>query len=263
MQVGNIKVSVVIPSYNRERTIKRCIDSAAFQTYMPFEIIVVDDGSDDRTVEIVKDLMALDGIYACLNIIQQNHKGAQAARNIGILNAKGEYIAFLDSDDEWLPEYLETQILYLNRMKREAVLYSDCVTFDERSKKKKVWRLPGSSGNMYKFLLIHQAPMFPALFVKKDTLIQIGLLDEKVVAYQEWETSIRLAKQNMFVHVNKPLFLYHFHDGDTISKSKRKALKGYSYIIKKHRKAILEETGVRGMLIHYRRLVQMFFKYDG
>lgn len=263
MQVGDIRVSVVIPSYNREKTIKRCIDSAAFQTYVPFEIIVVDDGSDDATVEIVRSLMALDGRYACLNIIRQNHKGAQAARNIGILNAKGEYIAFLDSDDEWMPEYLETQIFYLNRMKRDAVLYSDCVTYDERSKKKKVWRLPGTSGDMYKFLLLHQAPMFPALFVKKDALIQIGLLDEDVAAYQEWETSIRLAKNNMFVHINKPLFLYHFHDGDTISKSQRKALKGYSYIIKKHRNEILKETGVKGMLTHYKRLAEMLLSYNG
>lgn len=116
---------------------------------------------------------------------------------------------------------------------------------------------------MYKFLLVHQAPMFPTLFVKKDALLQIGLLDEAVAAYQEWETSIRLAKQNTFIHINKPLFLYHFHDGDTISKSKKKALKGYFYIIKKHRKEILKETGVKGMLIHYKRLAEMFLRYNG
>ncbi len=101
----NYKVTAVIPAYNREKTIKRCIDSVLAQTYPVFEIIVADDGSTDRTVDIIKQEYG-----SAVKIIRQNHKGAQAARNVGIMAARGEYVAFLDSDDEWLPEKIELQV---------------------------------------------------------------------------------------------------------------------------------------------------------
>lgn len=96
--------SVVIPLYNKEDVILRTISSVLTQTLQEFEVIIVNDGSTDKSVEIIKDFFTDDR----LKIIEQKNQGVSAARNTGIRNAKNEYIAFLDADDEWLPTFLET-----------------------------------------------------------------------------------------------------------------------------------------------------------
>lgn len=126
---NHIKVSVVIPSYNREKTIKKCLDSVISQTYKAYEIILVDDGSTDKTIEQAERLGC-----SYLKVIKQNHKGAQAARNLGIVNACGEYIAFLDSDDEWLPTLLEEFMYLLQKEKENIVIYTDGYIYDENTK---------------------------------------------------------------------------------------------------------------------------------
>lgn len=254
MVLNNVKVSVVIPSYNREKTIRRCLDSVISQTYKAYEIILVDDGSMDKTIEQAE---ALGCSY--LKIIKQNHRGAQAARNLGIINACGGYIAFLDSDDEWLPTLLEEAVLLLQKEKRNIAIYTDGYIHDENTKKRRLWKLPGTDKNMYKFLLAYQAPTFSSLIVKKQCLIKIGLLDEKVKSFQEWETSIRLAKNYDFVHIKKPLFIYYLHSGETISKNKKKWILGYYYIVKKHKKEILTRLGFKGLISHYKILGKFIF----
>lgn len=240
-----INISVIIPCYNRKKTIERCIKSIMNQTVLPSEIIVVDDGSTDGSVEKIEQLDC-----SFLRLIKQNHKGAQAARNLGILNAKGNYIAFLDSDDEWKENMLQVCMDYLDK-NPDYILYTDCYTYNDISKTRKKWILPGGSGNVYRELLKHPFPMFQGILVPKELLIQIGGLDENVVAYQEWETSIRMAKYQKMIHIRKPLFIYHFHDGDTISKSLRKDLDGYIYIVNKHKKEIIDICGYDELKKHY------------
>lgn len=250
-----INISVIIPCYNRERTIERCIKSIINQTVKPYEIIIVDDGSTDGSVEKIEQL---DCNF--LRLIKQNHKGAQAARNLGILNAKGNYIAFLDSDDEWLPNMLEKEVGEIIRAQGKSVVYSDCFVVNGR--KKKIWKLPGHSGEMYKFLLQFPGPMFQSMIAKKDFFINIGLLDEDVVAYQEWDTAIRLAKKHQFVHIKEPLFLYHMHDDETISKDIRKSTLGYEYIIQKNRDEIISNVGIGALVRHYKYLVKIAWQYE-
>lgn len=246
-----ITVSVIIPLYNRFTTIKRCIESIIHQTIKPNEIIVVDDGSSDGSIDVVKSINC-----DYLKLICQNHRGAQAARNLGIINATSEYVIFLDSDDEWLPDLLE-RMVSLAQKNCNSVIYSDGII--ELGGQRKVWQLPGKSGNLYSFLLEKQAPTFDALLVKKDSLINIGLLDENVVAYQEWETSIRLAKEYNFIHLEEPLFVYHLHEGETISKNKKKDINGYSYIIGKHKKNIVKYCGRLTLKKHYKILAKKTF----
>jgi glycosyltransferase involved in cell wall biosynthesis len=95
--------SVIIPLYNKERTIERSIKSVLSQTYKNFEIIIVDDGSTDKGLEILK---SFDLSY--IKVIRQPNSGVSVARNAGIIASKNEWIAFLDADDEWLPDYLST-----------------------------------------------------------------------------------------------------------------------------------------------------------
>lgn len=245
-----ISISVIIPSYNREKTIIRCINSILNQTKKVFEIIVVDDGSTDRTIERINSIK-----YESLKILKQNHKGAQAARNLGILNAKGDYIAFLDSDDEWQNDCVETYMRCLSRGNENKVLWTDCYVLNEETNEKKLWSLPGKSGNVYRYLLYQAGPMFQGMLVPRVALIRAGLLDEKVVAFQEWDTAIALSRSTEFVHIKRPMFIYHQHEGETISKSKKAGICGYNYIVAKYKEEIVRNNGYRCLRKHYKGLL--------
>ena len=96
------KVSVIIPTFNRAKLVQRAIKSVLNQTIKPYEIIVVDDGSTDDTLEVLKNYP--------IKVLTQKNKGVSSARNLGIKNATGDIIALLDSDDEWLPKKIELQL---------------------------------------------------------------------------------------------------------------------------------------------------------
>ena len=104
MSLISPRVSVIIPTYNRAHLIGRAIQSVLAQTYQDFEVIVVDDGSTDNTEEVVLNF----GSEKMRYIRHGTNRGVAAARNTGIRNARGEYIAFQDSDDEWYPNRLES-----------------------------------------------------------------------------------------------------------------------------------------------------------
>lgn len=115
-------ISVVIPAYNRADLLERTLESVARQSYKPYEVIIVDDQSPDNTQEVVVQLTEkykdrLDIIY----ILHEKNKGEAGSRNTGIQKARGDYVAFLDSDDEWLPEKLERQVQYLEKNKVDGV----------------------------------------------------------------------------------------------------------------------------------------------
>jgi len=103
-------VSVVMPAYNSEKTIKRSVDSVLAQTFKDFELIIVDDGSEDATTRVVHDLMNIDG--RIILVENESNLGVAQARNIGCKEARGEYIAFLDSDDIWREDKLEKQLSF-------------------------------------------------------------------------------------------------------------------------------------------------------
>jgi glycosyltransferase involved in cell wall biosynthesis len=119
---GDPTVSVVLPTYNRSATIRRAIDSALAQTYRSLEIIVIDDGSTDDTERVLQR----HGPPGSFRYTRQPHRNAAAARNRGIHESRGMYIAFLDSDDEWLPAKLEKQVAILDGAPaRTGLVYSD------------------------------------------------------------------------------------------------------------------------------------------
>ena len=250
-------VSVVIPTYNRASFIIRAIESVLCQTYKPVEIIVVDDGSTDNTVSIVKQTN--DQRVRC--IVLGKNSGAQYARNIGIKEANGDWIAFLDSDDEWLPDKLHIQIKVLSKFNfaPDIVIHSNAFKYEHYNKKKHIWKLPFVEGKpdvVYPILLAKPSPMFPALLSSKSSLAKINYLDENLPAYQEWDTSIRLAKHCRFIHVLEPLLIYHIHNEETISKNMKKDFSGYQYIIEKHEKDIKTFCGEKTWHRQLSRLLQ-------
>ncbi len=242
-------VSVVVPAYNRQKTIERAIASALQQNYPVHEIIVVDDCSTDNTVQIIQEFVKHDSRIKLLR--HERNKGAQAARNAGIRNATGEWIAFLDSDDEWLPTRLQAGF---DLQEREGfnVIHSQCYITEGNDNNPRNMGIPSLSGNIYKELLKRPFPMFQGLLVKRECLERIGYLDEAITSFQEWDTSIRLARHYEFGFVSEPLFIYHrCHSEDTISNDKYKDAEGYYQIVEKHADEIIKYAGTEALINHY------------
>lgn len=236
-------VSVVIPTYNRAHVLPRALESLFLQTYKPHEIIVVDDGSTDDTCRLIT---GISQTHPNIRYFRLEKGGAQVARNHGIRQATGDWITFLDSDDEYLPEKIEQQL-------RAAVstgipvIHCECFLYDIRTGERKLRGTAPLSGACYAFALSGNSPAFPGIFAHRTCFERIGYLDERVAAYQEWETAIRLASLFSFHYLPQPLFMYYVNSGDAISKNTQRAADGWAYIIEKHAIDIAAEVG-RGKL---------------
>ena len=247
-------VSVVIPTYNRSTLIGRAINSVLHQTRPVDEILVVDDGSTDNTRKVV-DSFRHPGIRY---LLLDRNRGAQRARNIGIREASGEWIGFLDSDDEWLPARVE-KALAASAWSDKDISY--CWYFRQGiNGVRQIQKTSAHSGRIYAEILAKPFTTFPGLFVKRHCLKRIGGLDEQIMSWQEWETSIRLAKQFEFSFIPEPLFIWHWHQGPTISKDVIRDADGYMQVIEKHRTEILAQCGIDTLIAHY---LQAARKYIG
>lgn len=253
-------VTVVIPTHNRANILTRAVISALRQTYPIHEVIIADDGSTDNTESVVRSMMLKDNRIQYVPKSALDAKGAQAARNRGVRVATGDWIAFLDSDDEFLANKIEKQMA-VAQSAQVAVVHCEC--FVKRGDlKPELFGTPALSGNIYKDVLTSPGPTFPALMVKKEALEAIGLLDQEVPSFQEWDTVIRLAKKYEFGYVPEPLYMYHCHQGETISKDMKRHAKGYAYIVEKHTVDMLRYGGTDVLLSHYRSLIQQAMDYD-
>ena len=233
------------------------MSSVLAQTYADFEAIVVDDGSTDDTVRVVERYARKD---SRIRLIQhERRKGAQAARNTGIVAAFGKWIAFLDSDDEWLRDSLALR-LQLAEKRGLPVVHSECYVASEESTEMRRFGAPALQGWIYQDLLRKTGTVFPSLLVLKECLKQIGYLDETILAYQEWDTSIRLAKHYQFGFVSEPTFLYDCRHVDTISKDLLREAKGYEQVFTKHLWPILRFLGSGAVTWHYQTVARLYFE---
>jgi len=190
-------VSVVIPTFNRAKLLKRAVASAQSQTYRNLEIIIVDDASTDGTPQEIVDIKE----HRIRYIRHQSTKGGAAARNTGIHTATGSYIAFLDDDDEWEPEKVEAQLELLNRydavlcmysMEGRAVLAGDQPETVERNELRRGFVRGGSAS---------------ALMARADVLKEIGF-DEGLPKFQDWDLCIRIAQKYSLGCINQSLVRY-------------------------------------------------------
>ncbi len=252
-------VSVIIPAYNRASFLKPAVRSILCQTYRHLEAIVVDDGSTDDTAEIIAAMCGKDSrlLYIRFTV----NKGAQAARNAGINAANGEYIAFLDSDDEWLPDKLEKQMrLFVQGDQRLVAVYAGYR--EMLSSGEHVDHLPSFQGDIYKTALKQWICDTNTIIAKKSSLINAGLLDENIRAYQEWDLCIRLASQGEFAYVPESLALYHHHCQPTISKDRLLSALGFLDVVNAHKDEILNHCGYYTLSRHYLSIGHHFMLTD-
>ena len=249
-------VTVVVPAYNRATTIARCLQSVIRQTYPQWEVVVVDDGSTDATREVTREMAREDSRIRLVEHAQR--LGAQAARNTGIREARGEWIAFLDSDDEFLPHSLESRLRRAIEEGRDVV-HSAC-RVRRPDGTVHAYHVPRLSGRVYHRLLRHEGPVFPGLLVKRAALERIGLLDEQIIAFQEWDTSIRLAHEYEFSFEARPTFIYDCSGADAMSKNSVRNGRAYEQVVSKHFRAILRHGGPGAVAQHHRQAQRWYEK---
>jgi len=249
-----VSTSVIIPVRNRRELVLRSLNSI-HTDYSGGEIICVDDGSIDGTAVILENAAAT---LSTLRVVTHTSSaGAQTARNTGIRASRGDLIAFLDSDDEYLPQSIDLRLAAMRR-DNAPVVHSECLVVRHPDPTQRPYRTPALAGNVYARLLAGPGPTYPALMMTRAAIESIGLLDESIVAFQEWDLAIRLAEHHRFAYVPEPTFIYHCHAGDTISKNRRRGADGYAQIVEKHSEAILRHLGCRGLATHAMRLADKY-----
>ena len=205
------KVSVIIPTYQHAHFVGQAVESVLAQTYKDYEIIVVDDGSTDNTCEVLAEFGDR------ITVIYQENRGLSAARNTGIRASKGQYVAFLDADDIWLPEKLEKQIPLFERDESVGLVSSDMFFFDEnglRMHKNGLrpetgfdW-VPPKSGMVYSTLFVQNYILMPTVVVRRCCFDDVGFFDEELSSYEDHDMWLRIAKNWAVDYVNEPLAMY-------------------------------------------------------
>lgn len=223
------KVSVIIPTYNRAYILNRAIESVIKQTFHDIEIIVIDDASTDDTEKIMDTFNDKRILY----VKNEERKGPSAARNTGIQIARGEYIAFLDSDDVWLPEKLVKQLQVFNKSSRNlGLVYTACMEIEDSKQKRTV--IPRCRGNVMETLLITNCVGYIVTpLVRKKCFTEAGLFDEQLLCSEDWDMWIRIAQYYEVDFVND-ILVYIYPQRDGLMKNNAGAISAHKRISSKY-----------------------------
>lgn len=202
---GSPLVSVIIPTYNRGDVLERAIDSAVNQKYENIEVIVIDDGSVDNTESVVSNFP--DVTY----IKHEKNLGGSHARNTGIKNSSGDILAFLDSDDEWMPNKISTQVRHL--LESDSIACYSNVKRDSQHLRNYIDKMfppanhPESRTELIRMLLSHEIFIHAGstLVAQSGVVDEIGGFDEDFERYQDVEFTIRLAKKGRVSYIDEDL----------------------------------------------------------
>jgi glycosyltransferase involved in cell wall biosynthesis len=201
------KVSVVILTYNRAELLRSAITSVLNQTFQDFEIIIVDDASKDNTQEALSHFDDARLKY----IRHEMNKGEGKSRNTGIANASGEFIAFLDDDDEWLPEKLKLQVDILDNDPTISAVYTGCICIDKRSGNVDSLKIPSKRGDIFQELLKENFIIVSSILLRRACFETVGLFDELVPFGLDHDMWIRVSRFYQFAFITKPLVKYYIH----------------------------------------------------
>lgn len=237
-------VSVIIPTYNRSKIVESAIRSVLNQSYKDYEIIVIDDGSTDGTMEY------LESLHLPIKIISKQNGGVASARNAGIKAAQGDYIAFLDSDDSWLPDKLKAQVDYLYTHPDMPLVYTDeyIEVNGETLQDTRFQRANVDDNIKNNFLLagfVQQTPIHTsAVMVRKTVLDEVGYFNETLKIHEDSELWNRISKKYKFGYIDIPLAVFRYKDG-------------VEHLMKDFHSERSKEEGRK-----YLRLYEEMYKYD-
>ena len=208
-----MKISVVIPTYNRIALVERAIDSVLMQSIKPFDIIVVDDGSDDGTSEMIQKK------YRSINLVQQQNSGVSAARNNGIKHAKGDWISLLDSDDEWTEKKLENQVNRLIKNPDYHFCHTNEIWIRNGVRVNQKKRHQKYGGYIFdKCLDICRISPSSTLF-KKNILEHVGWFDTQLPVCEDYDLWLRITADYKILFVDELLIIKYGGHTDQLSQS--------------------------------------------
>ena len=217
--MASLRVSVVIATHNRAGYIGQAIHSALEQTAPPFEVIVVDDGSTDATPRVLAEF-ASD-----IRIVNQPHKGRSAARNAGANHVRGDIIAFLDSDDLWLPHKLAKQLELLESRPTIGVVHAFSDVVDENgvrlkrptSYRQKLYRRALKRGYTYEGMSRECTLFLSTVAVRCECWKRVGPMDTDIPAFEDWDWYLRASRETEIATIAETLVHYRHHSGNTAS----------------------------------------------
>lgn len=248
--------SVIIPTFNRQQTIRRAIDSVFAQSITDIEVIVVDDGSRDETSVIMADCTDARMKYIC----HTTNLGQNAALNTGVKAADGEFVAFLDSDDEWHPTFLERVFQQFSQNQDLGCVYTWANIVDATTGKIEVAEKFKVEGDIYAEALSQgYVSHMITLVTRRGLLFDVGLFDEEFEVCQDDDICIRLAKVTRFGLISEPLATIYSDTGDQISRKVNKHAEGIWKLTEKFSSEMLLHCGPIALSTHYERCGDLFW----
>ena len=206
------KISVIIPTFNRKQFLSNAINSVLDQTYPNIELIIIDDGSSDKTIDQLKKYKSQ------IKVHKQPNKGISAARNKGLKISKNDWVAFLDSDDRWEPEKLEKQVNYLKQNPKHKFCHTDeiwiknTVRVNPRNKHKKY------GGYIFDKCLDICCISPSSVLIHKSIFKKIGLFDENLPVCEDYDLWLRIAMRYRFHFIEQPLVIKYGGHEDQLSR---------------------------------------------
>ena len=215
----NPKVSIIVASYNCQDYIREALDSLIAQTYKNCEIIIVDDGSTDGTLKIVRQYVKNHKNISLYRHVNAKKLGFPVTLKLGIEKANGEYIAFCESNDCWTPDYLEEKVKVINRYKNTNIIVNDVQCFGRKSEICESYLNKGIRSlakNVVKVNVLNQTykiiPTFSAIMFKKSILEKCDF-NTPVTAWLDWWICRQILIKNKLFYINKPLTMWRLQDG--------------------------------------------------
>ena len=210
IQKNQPEISVIIPTFNRVHTLPRAIDSVLSQTVQSKEIIVVDDGSTDDTQAVLVD-------YPELRIFLKDNRGVSAARNVGIEKASGEWLAFLDSDDEWLPEKLETQWAAICNNDK-LICHTEEIWIRNGERVNQMKKHQKFGGWIYEKCLPLCVISPSSVMIHTSIFEEVGLFDESLEVCEDYDLWLRICSKYPILFIDEPLIVKYGGHEDQLSR---------------------------------------------
>jgi glycosyltransferase involved in cell wall biosynthesis len=222
-------VSVVIPAYKAATYLTETIISVQNQTHTHLELIIIDDGSPDNQADVVAPLVASD---ERIRYIKQKNGGVASARNHGYRLSKGDFVAFLDADDVWLPDNIALKVAQFETKNELGLVHSDAIVFDQNSTPTGEY-LKGKDGWILEDLLRWETPCIPApssILVKRSVIEKVGGFNTSLSNAADQEFFFRVAQYYKIGRIATPLWMYRVHDQNmhsNIALMEKDALRAY------------------------------------
>lgn len=231
-----------MPAFNHERFIEEALRSIGSQTHENIELIVINDGSTDGTTGIIEDYIRKNSDQN-IKYVSKTNEGVCKTLNKGLAMSTGDYVAFLASDDVWLPDRLAVQLSFMERNRDVAMVFSDAWFLDHARKTGTKWsdykpkiatffKNGMQNADLYNVLLTQ--PLVPALtvLIRKSVLLDVGFFDERLI-YEDHDLWLRIAMKYPLGYISQPLALYRLH-GANISNDAGFMIRGMLQTVRKH-----------------------------